>query len=234
MRRNGNQIGLLYAYREDGFFDNEAEVRAYSAYKNESDTKIRSMIGQVKYKDTDENGVIDDRDKVIVGNTNPDFMYGITNTFTYKDFSLSFFLQGTKGNDILNVNLHQYDMASPTNMPVFVWDNRWTADNKRNAEFPRADDTYTRSLKASDRLVEDGSYLRMKNITFGYTIKPSFTKEISMINLTVGVNNLFTISKYRWFDPDVNTFGSDASRRGVDMNSYPASRTFNLGIKLSF
>lgn len=234
LRRNGNPIGLLYAYREDGFFDNEAEVRAYSAYKNESDTKIRSMIGQVKYKDTDENGVIDDRDKVIVGNTNPDFMYGITNTFTYKDFSLSFFLQGTKGNDILNVNLHQYDMASPTNMPVFVWDNRWTADNKRNAEFPRADDTYTRSLKASDRLVEDGSYLRMKNITFGYRIKPSFTKEISMINLTVGVNNLFTISKYRWFDPDVNTFGSDASRRGVDMNSYPASRTFNLGIQLSF
>ncbi|MDR0541535.1 MAG: SusC/RagA family protein, partial [Dysgonamonadaceae bacterium] len=170
----------------------------------------------------------------VVGNTNPDFIYGVTNTFSYKDFSLSFFLQGTKGNDILNVNLHQYDMASPTNMPLFVWNNRWTEENRQNAEFPRADDTYTRSLKASDRLVEDGSYLRLKNLTIGYRIKPSFTKEISSINLTAGVNNLFTITKYRWFDPDVNTFGSDASRRGVDMNSYPAARTFNFGIQLSF
>ncbi|GHT15331.1 SusC/RagA family TonB-linked outer membrane protein [Bacteroidia bacterium] len=235
LRRNGEAIGLLYAYKEDGFFDNEAEVRANPVYKNESDSKVQSMIGQVKYKDTDENGVIDDRDKVIVGNTNPNFIYGITNTFTYKNFSLSFFLQGTKGNDILNVNLYQYDMASTTNMPAFVYNNRWTAENKQNAEFPRADNTYTRSMKASDRLVEDGSYLRLKNLTFGYQFKPpSFIKEISMINLTVGVNNLFTITKYRWFDPDVNTFGSDASRRGVDMNSYPASRTFNFGVQVFF
>jgi TonB-linked SusC/RagA family outer membrane protein len=234
LRRNGNPIGLLYAYQEDGFFDNEAEVRANAAYKNESDSKIRSMVGQVKYKDTDGNGIIDDRDKVIVGNTNPDFTYGITNTFTYKDFSLSFFLQGAKGNDILNVNIHQYDLSGATNMPLFVWENRWTENNKQGAQFPRSDDTYTRSMKASDRLVEDGSYLRMKNITFGYKIVPSFIKEISSITLTVGVNNLFTITKYRWFDPDVNTFGSDASRRGVDMNSYPASRTITFGIQLTF
>jgi len=233
LRRNGYPIGLLYAYQEDGFFDNEAEVRAYPAYMNESDTKIRSMIGQIKYKDTNEDGVIDDRDKVIVGSTAPDYMYGFTNTFSYKDFTFSFFMQGTQGNDILNVNLQQYDMASTTNMPVFVYENRWTAENRENAQFPRADNTYTRSLKASDRLVEDGSYLRMKNISLGYRFNAPF-KDIHSINVSVGVNNLFTITKYRWFDPDVNTFGSDASRRGVDMNSYPAARTVNLGAQLTF
>jgi TonB-linked SusC/RagA family outer membrane protein len=233
LRRNGEPIGLLYAYREDGFFDSEAEVRANPEYMNESDSKIRSMIGQVKYRDANNDRVIDARDKVVVGNTNPDFTYGVTNTFTYKNFSLSIFLQGIKGNDILNVNLNPYDLSGTRNLPSFVYDNRWTETNKKNAKFPRPDNTYTRSLKASDRLVEDGSYLRLKNISLGYRIV-SPINEIDAVNITFGINNLFTITKYRWYDPDVNSFGSDASKRGVDMNSYPSARTFNLGIQVTF
>jgi len=233
LRRNGEPIGTIYGYQEDGYFDNEAEVRASPMYKNESDAKIKSMIGQVKYKDNNNDGVIDDRDKTIIGDTNPDFTYGITNVVTYKNFTLSFFLQGTQGNDILNVNLKNYNMASSSNMPKFVWDNRWTEANRENAEFPRADVTFTRSLKASDRYVENGSYLRMKNLTFAYRLNKPIT-EIESVNLTVAVNNLFTITKYNWYDPDVNTFGSDVSRRGVDMDSYPSARTFNLGIQVNF
>jgi len=82
------------------------------------------MIGQVKYMDNDKNGVIDDRDKAIIGNTNPKFTYGITNTFTLKNISVNFFMQGTSGNDILNVNLKQFDMAGTSNMPAFIYDNR--------------------------------------------------------------------------------------------------------------
>ncbi|BEG97772.1 SusC/RagA family TonB-linked outer membrane protein [Bacteroides sedimenti] len=233
LRRNGEPIGVIYGYQEDGYFDNEAEVRANPLYKNESDAKIKSMIGQVKYKDNNGDGIIDNKDKAIIGNTNPDFTYGITNTITYKDFILSFFLQGTKGNDILNVNMKNYDMASTTNMPKFVWDNRWTESNRENAQFPRADITYTRSLKASDRFVENGEYLRMKNVSLTYRFNNPI-KEIEAVNLTFAVNNLFTITKYRWYDPDVNTFGSDTSRRGVDMDSYPSARTFNLGIQVTF
>lgn len=233
LRRNDKSIGTLYGYQEDGYFDNEAEVRANPLYKNSTDAKIKSMVGQVKYKDNNGDEVIDPLDKTIIGNTNPDFTYGFTNTFTYKDFSFSFFLQGTKGNDILNVNLRNYDMAAVTNMPQFVWDNRWTENNKANAQFPRADITYTRSLKASDRYVEDGAYLRMKNVSFNYRLLRPI-KEIEAVNLTLAVNNLFTITKYSWYDPDVNTFGSDASRRGVDMNSYPSARTFNFGIQVTF
>lgn len=233
LRRNGYAIGTLYAYQEDGFFDNEAEVRANALYKNESDAKIRSMIGQVKYKDNNSDGVIDDRDKVILGDTNPDFTYGITNNFNYKNFSFSFFLQGTKGNDILNVNLDSYDLSGSVNMPYFVWDNRWTEENAANAQFPRADNTFTRSLKASNRLIEDGSYLRLKNLTFSYRWDRPIP-QLDAINFVLSSNNLFTITKYRWFDPDVNTFGGDPSRRGVDMASYPTARTFSLGVNISF
>ncbi len=119
LRRNGHAIGTLYGYKEDGFFDNEAEVRANSVYKNESDAKIRSMIGQVKYADLNNDGTIDDRDKTIIGNTNPDFLYGLTNTVSYKAWTLSFFFQGIQGNDILNSNLRSFDMAGTTNMPQF-------------------------------------------------------------------------------------------------------------------
>ncbi len=233
LRRNGHAIGTLYAYQEDGFFDNEAEVRANPAYRDATDAKIKSMVGQVKYKDNSNDGVIDDRDKVIIGSTNPDFTYGITNNFGYKNFSLSFFLQGTQGNDILNVNLSEYDMAGTMNMPSFVWNNRWTEENIDNAQFPRSDGTFTRSLKASDRLVENGSYARLKNISLGYRLLNPI-KQIEAVNITFGVNNLFTITKYRWFDPDVNAFGGDARRRGVDMASYPTARTFNLGVQVSF
>jgi len=234
LRRNGKSIGVIYGYQEDGYYDNEAEVRADPLYKDVKDeSKFKKMIGQVKYKDNNGDGAIDATDKAIIGNTNPDFTYGFTNTFTYKNLSLSFFFQGTKGNDILNVNLKDYDMASTTNMPKFVWDNRWTEENRTNAQFPRADFTYTRSLKASDRYVEDGSYLRLKNLSVNYRLIHPI-KEIEAMNLTLAVNNLFTITKYRWYDPDVNTFGSDTSRRGVDMDSYPSARTINLGIQITF
>lgn len=233
LRRNGYPIGTLYGYVEDGFYDNEAEVRADPYYQNESDAKIKSMVGQVKYKNMDDDPMIDDRDKAIIGDTNPDFQYGLTSTFSYKSWTFSFFLQGTQGNDILNVNLKRFDLAGSDNMPKFVWDNRWTADNRADALWPRADGTYTRSMKASDRYVVDGSYLRCKNISLGYKwMNP--IKHVESVNLMASVSNLFTITGYDWYDPDVNAFGSDPSRRGVDMSSYPSARTFNLGIQLTF
>jgi len=233
LRRNGYAIGTIYGYQEKGFYDNEAEVRADPAYKNESDAKIKSMVGQVKYKDNNGDGIIDDRDKAIIGNTNPDFIYGVTNTFTYKNWTFSFFFQGISGNDILNTNLRSFDMASTTNMPQFVWDNRWTPDNKANAQFPRADITFTRSLRASDRLVENGSYLRLRNVSLGYRWDRPI-KQISSLNFNLSANNLLTVTKYKWYDPDVNAFGSDPARRGVDMASYPSAQTFTFGVQVAF
>lgn len=233
LRRNGYAIGTLYGFQENGFYDNEAEVRADPAYKNESDAKIKSMIGQVKYRDNNNDGLIDDRDKAIIGNTNPDFVYGVTNTFMYKNWTFSFFFQGISGNDILNSNLRSFDLASSTNMPQFVWDNRWTPENKQNALYPRPDITFTRSLRASDRLIDNGSYLRLRNVSLGYRWDRP-VKQITALNLNLSANNLFTATKYKWYDPDVNAFGSDPARRGVDMGSYPSAQTFTFGVQVVF
>ncbi|SFF67805.1 TonB-dependent receptor [Sunxiuqinia elliptica] len=233
LRRNGEPIGLIYGYQEDGFYDSEAEVRADPQFRDETDSRIRSMIGQVKYKDTNGDKVVDDRDKVIIGNTNPKVLYGLTNSITWKDFSMSFFLQGTYGNDILNVNIKRYSLSGFSNMPHFIYDNRWTPENREGATSPRPDGTFTRSMKASDRYVEDGSYVRLKNLNFSYLFRNP-ARWIESLQLNASVNNLFTITKYRWYDPDVNTFGGDVSRRGVDMASYPSARTVTFGFKLEF
>lgn len=233
LRRNGYAIGKLYGYVEDGFYDNEAEVRADLYYADATPSKVKSMVGQIKYKNMDDDPVIDERDKTIIGDTNPDYQYGLTSTFTYKAWTFSFFLQGTQGNDILNANLLSFDLVGSNNMPKFVWDNRWTSENRNSAKWPRPDGTYTRSMKASDRYVEDGSYLRCKNISLSYRWMHPI-KYVESLNLVASASNLFTVSGYDWYDPDVNSFGSDASRRGVDLSSYPSARTFNLGIQLSF
>ena len=98
-------------------------VRADPYYRNETDSKVKSIVGEVKYKNFDEDPVIDNRDRQIIGDTNPDFQYGITNTLEWKNWTFSFFLQGTQGNDILNVNLKKFDMASVDNMPYFIYNN---------------------------------------------------------------------------------------------------------------
>lgn len=234
IQRNGCPIGAIYGYVEDGFYDNEAEVRADPNYTNASDAAVKAMVGEIKYRDIDGDGAITaDRDRVIIGDTNPDFVYGVTNNFSWKNFNLSFMFQGTYGNDIFNGNLMDIKLGNVGNIPRFAYNTRWTAENAENARWPKATAGYTRDFKLSNRYVEDGSYLKLKNITFGYNWSNP-VKGISAVKFTFTATNLFTISNYSWLDPDVNAFGGDASRRGVDIYSYPSARTFAFGVQLSF
>ncbi|MBR1574618.1 MAG: SusC/RagA family protein, partial [Bacteroidales bacterium] len=102
-----------------------------------------------------------------------------------------------------------------------------------NAKWPKATSGYTRTFLLSDRYIEDGSYLKLKNLSLSYRLFTPF-KGVEQILFTLSASNLFTISKYSGYDPDVNAFGSDSSRRGVDIYSYPASRTFSLGVNFVF
>ncbi|MDD4819388.1 MAG: TonB-dependent receptor [Flavobacteriales bacterium] len=233
IQRNGCPIGAIFGYVEDGFYDNEAEVRANPLYTNASDAVVKAMIGEIKYRNFDDDPAITEADRVIIGNTNPDFTYGMTNSFEYKGFNLNFFIQGSYGNDIFNGNLIDVKMANIGNIPQFAYDGRWTEDNSENATWPKAISGYDRNMLLSNRYVEDGSYLRLKSLTIGYNWKPKFNG-ISNVNFSLTGTNLFTITSYSWFDPDVNAFGSDSSRRGVDIYSYPSSRTFSFGIKVDF
>ena len=233
IRRNGAPIGAIYGYVEDGFYDNIAEVRADPQYAKATDAKVRSMVGEIKYRDLNGDGVINEKDRTIIGDTNPDFIYGVTNNFKWKQFTLSFFLQGSVGNDVFNGNLLDVKMGNIGNIPQEAYDSRWTEDNIDGAKWPKAIASYQRTMLISDRYVENGSYLRLKNLNVGYSFKPKF-KGVSNIYIYGSATNLFTITNYSWFDPDVNAFGSDSSRRGVDIYSYPSSRTYSIGVKLDF
>lgn len=233
IQRNGLPIGAIFGYVEDGFYDNEAEVRANPVYANASAAIIKQKIGEVKYLNLDSDPNITDADRTIIGNTNPDFIAGITNTFNYKNFNLSFFIQGVFGNDIFNGNLMDVTLNSIGNIPQFAYDGRWTPETAATATWPKVNNGYTREWLISNRYVENGSYARLKSLTFGYDFNKPF-KGVDKIGLFVTGTNLLTITKYDWFDPDVNSFGGDASRRGVDIHAYPSSRTFSLGANVSF
>ena len=233
LQRNGCPIGTIFGYVEDGFYDNEAEVRADPQYTFANEATVKKMVGEIKYRDVNGDGVINDDDRVIIGDTNPKFTYGISSNLSWKDLTLSFLLQGSQGNDIFNGNLQDMKVMNIGNITQEIYDSRWTADNYANAKWPKAIGGDSRTMKISDRYVEDASYLRLKNISLSYNWRRPITG-VENILVSFTATNLFTITGYSWYDPDVNAFGSDSSRRGVDIYSYPLSRTFTFGLGFTF
>ena len=229
IQRNGCPIGAIFGYVEDGFYDNEAEVMA--------DPKLgaggTAKVGEIKYRDMNGDGVINESDRVIIGDTNPKFVYGLTNNIRWKDLSLSFMFQGSQGNDIFNGNLQDIHLGNIGNITRDAYDSRWTASNYENARWPMATGGYERNFLISDRYVENASYLRLKNITLSYNWRRPISY-IENVQISFGATNVFTITNYSWYDPDVNAFGSDSSRRGVDIYSYPISRTYTFGLNFTF
>ena len=233
IQRNGCPIGALYGYVEDGYFDTVSEVLATRQYSSYSEEEALKMVGEVKYRDMNGDGYIDKQDRVIIGDTNPKFTYGFTSNLSYKGWGLSFMLQGSQGNDILNLNTASMTLEDVGNITVEAYNNRWTEANKANALYPRPSAGNQRVMEISNRYVENGSYMKMKYLTLSYDwVKPF--RFMEKLRLAFTANNLFTITKYSWMDPDVNAFGSDASRRGVDSYSYPSARSFTLSLNAVF
>lgn len=237
LQRNGCPIGTLYGYVEDGYYDNISEVRSSKAYATLEDAEALRHVGEIKYRDLNGDGQITQDDRTIIGNTNPDFTYSLTSNLSYKNFNLSFMFQGTQGNDILNYNLTDVTMSNIGNIPVSAYEGRWrvAADGLPvgNPSWPKATAGYTRTWLVSNRYVENGSYLRCKYITLGYDwLQPM--KGIEKIGFALTATNLFTITDYSWFDPDVNAGGQNAACPGVDSYSYPSTRSFAFGVNFQF
>ena len=233
IQRNGCPMGALYGYVEDGYFDSVAEVLATKQYSTYSEAEALKMVGEVKYRDINGDGYIDKNDRTIIGDTNPKATYGFTNSLSYKNWNLTFMLQGSQGNDILNLNTVDMSLSNVGNITREAYDNRWTEANMANAKYPRASMGDQRSMAISNRYIENGSYLKMKYITLSYDWQRPF-KFVEKLRLSFNATNVFTITKYSWMDPDVNAFGNDASRRGVDSYSYPSARTFTLSLNATF
>lgn len=212
LQRNGCPIGTLYGYKEEG---------------------IDPATGEIIYADLNGDGAVTEADRTIIGNTNPDFTGSLTSRLSWKGLALSFMLQGSYGNDIFNYNLTDITMSNIGNITEEAYNHRWTPDNPDGALWPKATAGYNRTWLISNRYVEDGSFLKIKYITLGYEwYKPA--KWIEKIHVDFTVNNVWTFTKYSWFEPDVNAGGTNASCPGVDSYSYPSARSYALTLNFTF
>ncbi len=212
LQRNGCPIGTLYGYREEG---------------------IDPVTGEMVYADLNEDGLVTEADRTIIGNTNPDFTYSLSSRLSWKGLSLNFMLQGSHGNDIFNYNLTDITMSNIGNITRAAYDNRWTPGNAGHALWPKPTAGYNRTWLVSNRYVEDGSFLKIKYITLSYDwYRPA--QWIEKINFNFTVNNAWTFTRYSWFEPDVNAGGNNAACPGVDSYSYPSARTYSLSVNFTF
>lgn len=174
-------------------------------------------------------------DRTIIGDANPDFLYGVTNNFSYKNIGLSVFFQGSQGNDIFNATrIETEGMTDSKNQSAAVLE-RWREPGDVT-NIPRAIEGNTDNSRLSTRFVEDGSYLRMKALTLSYNLPQSVIERLSISNLKLYATgeNLFTITDYSGFDPEVNAFGGSNTAMGVDYGTYPQTRNLILGLNLVF
>jgi TonB-linked SusC/RagA family outer membrane protein len=212
--REGEPIGSFFGYIESGY----------------------DATGRITYEDFNENGTRDIGDKRIIGNPHPDFIYGLNSNMSFKNFELNVFIQGSEGNDVFNVSAinQTLDYGQALNMPREVYNNHWTTENP-NAKYPII--SRTSGTQVSDRWVEDGSYLRFKNIQLSYNLPLSALKInwLTKAQLYVSAQNIITFTKYSWYDPEISSYGSGNSiRLGIDHYSYPAAKTTTVGVRLGF
>jgi TonB-linked SusC/RagA family outer membrane protein len=191
--------------------------------------------GMSKYKDQNGDGIIDDKDRIIIGNTQPLFYGGFSSTLSYGRFDLSTQFSFSYGNDIYNKNLPKgTNTGNPWNNKLGMVRERWDPENPNNTLTSfNAGASGDFGGAAHSYYIEDGSYLRLNNISLGYKVPPKKFKKIKNIRLNATVNNLFVWTKYSGWDPDVSV-GRNQLTPGLDVDAYPRARTYTLSIKINF
>lgn len=235
----GNPIGMFYGYISEGLFNDQDVLNGAPLQFGQTvgNGAGQTALGDVKYKDVNGDGIIDQNDKTFIGNPHPDFTFGFTNNFRYKGFDLSVFVQGSYGNDILNMTRRSGTTnTSLYNNQLVEALNYWTPENTNtNVPRPIANDS-SPNLFISDRYVEDGSYLRIQNLTFGYSLPSNVVSKIKMSRVRVygSVQNLHTFTNYSGYDPEIGSFNQNQLLTGIDNGRYPSPRTFAFGVNLEF
>ena len=227
---NGQPFPFFYGYKTDGILQNKAEADAYNAAYGTT-----SKPGDFRFVDTDGNGKINSDDRTNIGNGVPDWSFGLNFDAEWKGIDLGVFFQGVSGVDVFDATYRQ-DIASG-NYPTWVL-QRWTGEGTSNT-VPTLGDS--KNWVCSDMYVRDGSYLRLKNITLGYTLPRELTRRIGISRLRIygRAENLFTWTKYWGFDPEIGAgFDNDLQKHrtevtGVDYGVYPQARTFTIGFNIS-
>lgn len=228
----GYPIGGYWLISTAGYFNSQEEVDAYA--KDGKKIQPAAEPGDIKFVDANNDGVINDDDRVFQGSPFPDFTFALNGNMRYKNFDLSIGLQGVLGNKIYNATRQTLeDVTKGSNFLASCLDY-WTPENK-NASHPRLtwDDPNRNTRAESDRYLENGSYLRLRSVQLGYTFPQTWFKgAIQHARVYINAENLFTITSYSGYSPDVNA--DNANYRGFDNFIYPTNRTFMLELNVTF
>jgi len=228
--QKGQPLGVFYGYKAQGIFQSTDEINGAPTQPG------NPKPGDIRFVDVNGDGVINTSDRTIIGNPNPKAIAGVTNTFSYKGLDLSIFFQGSFGNDIYNANRQALEsLTGPVNQLTTVL-NRWTPTNT-NTDIPRAVfNDPNNNGRFSSRWIEDGSYMRLKNLTLGYTIPTNISKKalISGLRVYVSGQNLITWTDYSGYDPEVAADPFSSTSVGRDFGVYPQSRTYTVGLNATF
>lgn len=229
----GQPIGNYFLLIQDGIFSTQEELDQYPHFET-------TTVGDFRFVDVDGDGILDvNKDRTIVGNYAPDFTYGFANAFKYKGFDLNIAFQGSYGGEILNLS-RRYNANGEGNFNnTRELLNRWQSEaNPGDGNTNRANRKASgNNGRTSTWHVEDGSYLRLQNVSLGYSLPNSITERlgISKARLYVTGNNLYTWTNYTGYNPEVNLAGgSDQLTPGLDYGVYPLAKTYSLGINVSF
>ena len=231
----GEPIGSYWGYVVEGIYQNQEEID--NAPPDE--LAPNPQPGDFRFKDVNGDGVINEDDRTVTGNYQPDWIFGLTNSFSFRNFDLNVFLQGAIGIDVLNLTSRHLKNGEANFNSFAVFNDRWRSeDDPGNGDIPRADrqtGLHGGNNRPSSFQVEDASYIRLRNISLGYQLEDGWAGEMfpaARIYLTA--SNLYTWTDYLGYNPEVNNQAGTATVQGEDYGAYPLARTFTLGIDMSF
>lgn len=234
----GGTIGEFYGYIMDGVFANQAEVDAHAEQDGAApgDIRFRDISGP----DGTPDGLITPDDRTVIGNPLPDFFYGLSGNFGFKNFDVSIFFQGVQGNEIYNLLWAGLNEGSGDNNASTEMLNRWTPNNT-DTNIPRAvSDDPNNNTRPSTRFIENGSYLRLRNLQIGYNFSGDLLESLNLSRFRIYVSgqNIFTATDYRSYNPEIGILNTDPNRRsltrGIDFGTYPIPQIFSGGIQVTF
>ncbi|WP_218155022.1 SusC/RagA family TonB-linked outer membrane protein [Pedobacter insulae] len=238
----GSAPGSFFGYKVIGIYQNQSEIDTQPIIRNANGTAF-SKPGQLKFADVNGDGVITADDRTNIGSPFPDFTYGMTNTFAYKGFDFAFTLQGVHGFEVLNAARRFYGNYAGSYNVLQSTANGWKSESNRgDGVSPQIDRNFNAIgiasviNNATSAFVEDGSFLRIRNITLGYNLPTSIAKSLKVANarLSFTVQNAYTFTKYEGYNPEVSIEGANPLMPGVDSGGYPLARTYMFGLNFGF
>ena len=234
--RVGDPIGSYYGYVTDGIYQSQEEID-----NAPFDTQAPDPApGDIRFKDVDGDGEITPDDRTVTGSYFPDFTWGVNNRLTFKNIDFSFLIQGVEGNEILNLTSRHMKNGEANFNSYAIFNERWRSPSEPgNGYMPRADrqtGNHGNNNRPSSFQVEDGSYVRLRNVTLGYTVPTDnfFGSKIQKLRFYVTGTNLFTITDYLGYNPEVSSITTNSLTPGEDYGAFPLTKSFTLGINLKF